>query len=98
VCRTGIPYSGRYAVSIDGEYIVANSRDPETDLARALLARSITGNVKVIDAITGRHRSTVDIEKAAKVTAEEGPCGPRFVKYRGQTVGDRSPSLERARP
>jgi hypothetical protein len=96
--RTGIPYTGRYAVSIDGEKIVANSRDPECDLARELLARGIVGNVKVIDADTGKHRSTVNIEKAAKVTAEEGPSGPRFVKYRHQTVGDRSPIREEHLP
>src|SRR5262245_27460820 len=31
-----------------------------------------------------------NIEKAAKLTSEEGPSGPRFVKYRPQTVVERS--------
>ena len=54
--KTGISYRGRYAVSIDGEKIVTGSRDPETDLARALIARGITGMVKMLDADTGKHR------------------------------------------
>jgi hypothetical protein len=98
VCRTGVRYTGKYAVSFRGELIVTGSRDPECALARGLRARGITGKVKVIDADTGKHRSTVDIQKAAKVTAEEGPCGPRFVKYRGLSIGDRSSSREERLP
>ena len=93
VRQTGVRYTGKYAVSFRGEYIVTGSRGPECDLARALLARGITGKVKVLDAETGKHRSNLDIQKAAKVKAEEGPSGVRFVKYRAQTVGDRTPSL-----
>ena len=33
----------RYSVICRGELIVENSRDPECDAARALLARGITG-------------------------------------------------------
>jgi hypothetical protein len=40
----------------------------------------MTGMVKVIDASTGKHRTTVDIERAAKLRTEEGPHGPRFVR------------------
>jgi hypothetical protein len=91
ILKTGMPYSGRYAVSIDGEKIVANSRDPETDLARALIARGITGMVKMLDADTGKHRSTVNIEKAARVVTKEGPL--RFETY-GEAIPDRSPAGE----
>jgi len=81
--KTGVPHSGRYAVSVDGQKIVANSRDPETDLARALIARGITGMVKLLDADTGKHRSTLNIEKAAKVTVREDRArGPCFTKWR----------------
>lgn len=52
-----------YAVLLDGEAIVSNSRDPQHDLARALLARGIKGVVEVLDGRTGKPRS---IEKAAK--------------------------------
>ena len=83
--KTGVPYTGRYDVTFRGETVVKGSRDPETDLARALLSRGITGMVKVMDANTTKHRCTVDIEKAAKLRTEEGPNGPRFVKFR-QTV------------
>ena len=37
--KDGVPYTGRYAVTFNGETVVSGSRDPETDLARALLAR-----------------------------------------------------------
>jgi hypothetical protein len=72
----------RYDAHFDGEVVVEGSRDPETDLARILLSRGITGKVMVLDANTGKHRSTVDIEKAAKVSAVESLCGPKFVKWR----------------
>ena len=78
--------SGNYSVSFNGKVLVASSRDPEFDACRALLARGIRGKVKVVDGNTGRHRSTVDIELGAKLTCEEGPSGPRFVKYRERRV------------
>src|SRR5688572_23931066 len=66
-----------YAMEFDGERIVESSRDPETDLARALLARGIVGAVKVLDGITGQHRSTVNIANAARVTFVETGTYPR---------------------
>ena len=62
-------------------------RDPECDLARVLKDRGYSGTVALRDGTTGRLRTLIRIAKAARVTAEEGPNGPRFVKYRGQTVG-----------
>jgi len=62
------------------------SRDPECDPARLLEARGYSGVVTVIEGTAGRPRTTVNIEKAAKLKTEEGPNAPRFVKYRG-TVG-----------
>src|SRR5262249_38499885 len=70
--RTGVRYTGTYAVSFRGERIVTASRDPECDLARVLFARGIVGKIKVMDAITGTHRSTINIEKAAKLCVKEG--------------------------
>jgi hypothetical protein len=64
-------HTGRYSVTFDGETVVKGSRDPETDLARALVARGITGMVMVLDADTGEHRTTVNIEKAAKLRTVE---------------------------
>ena len=54
-----------YDVLLNRETIVSNSRDPEHDLARVLLARGIKGVVEVIDGRTGKPRSKVNIEKAA---------------------------------
>ena len=86
--KVGGRYTGRYVVNFDGETVVKGSRDPETDLARALLAKGITGTVMVMDANTGQHRTTVNIGAAAKLRTEEGPYGPRFVRFR-ETVVER---------
>ena len=56
-----------YDVLLGGEIILAESRDPAHDLARALLARGIRGRVEVCDGKTGKHRCTVNIEAAAKL-------------------------------
>jgi hypothetical protein len=55
-----------YDVLLDGEIIVFDSRDPEHDLARALLARRIKGIVAVRDGRTGTLRSKVNIESVSK--------------------------------
>ena len=72
----------RYAVSIDGQKIVEDSRDPECDAARALLARNITGTVKLLDANTGAHRSTVKVEKAAKLRTYDDSRGLGFERWK----------------
>ena len=80
--KVEVPYTGRYVVDFDGETVVKGSRDPETDLARALLAKGITGTVMVMNANTGTHRTTVNIEAAAKLCVKEGPL--RFAAYEGR--------------
>jgi hypothetical protein len=55
-----------YDMPLDGQTIVFNSRDPEHDLARALLARGIKGVVEVRDGRTGKPRSRINVEPAAK--------------------------------
>ena len=65
-------------MAFDGETLVKGSKDPEPDLARVLLSKGIIGKVMVMDANTGKHRTTVNIEAAAKLrTVETGTC-PRF--------------------
>ncbi len=73
-----------YDVMVGGEVVVSGSRDPEHDLARALLARGVTGSVKVIDGETGKHRVTIlSIERAARYAVGEGRrSGPRRVKWK----------------
>jgi hypothetical protein len=79
-------YRNVYSVTFRGERIVTRSRDPEHDLVRALVARGITGSVKILDAVTGRHRSTIpDIEKAARFTVEEGPLRACPYRPRGRS-------------
>ena len=81
----------RYSVILRGECIVSRSRDPETDAARALLTKGITGRFTLLDGKTGRPRTLINIEKAAKlVTTEENRSGLRFRKP--PRVTDNSPS------
>jgi len=85
--KTVIAYTGRYQVEFDGDLIVEDSRDPECDLARALQSRRVSGMVEVIDAITGSHRSTVNIKKAASLRTAETGTWPRF--RRAETYAER---------
>jgi len=74
----GMPYSDNYNVAFSGEIIVERSRDPETDLARALLDRGHSGKVTMLDGATGKPRTIIDIEKAATVRTVETGTYPRF--------------------
>ena len=71
-----------YSVVYNGQLLVEHSRDPECDAARALLARGIVGRLVMCDGETGTPRTIINIEKAARLAAEEGPCAPRFRKWR----------------
>lgn len=66
-----------------GKLLVERSRDPECDAARALVAKGITGKLTMLDGETGKPRTIIDIEKAARLTAEEGPNAPRYRRFRG---------------
>src|SRR5215510_1943251 len=72
----------RYSVIFRGKLLVERSRDPECDAARALVAKGITGKLTMLDGKTGKPRTIIDIEKAALLTAEEGPNAPRFRRFR----------------
>ena len=56
-----------------GGLVVECSRDPECDTARALAAKGMTGKLTMLDGKTGRPRTIIDIEKAARLSAREGP-------------------------
>src|ERR1044071_1579393 len=71
-----------YNVSVDGDLVITDSPDPETDLARALLSRGMTGHVTLSDGITGKPRTIINIEDAAKLsTSEPSARRARFVPY-----------------
>lgn len=71
----------RYSVIFRGECIVSRSRDPETDAARSLLAKGITGRITLLDGKKGKPRTVIDIELAAKLcTVERSRDGLRFDK------------------
>jgi hypothetical protein len=71
---------GVYNVLFDGKLLVENSRAPELDACRALLAMGHTGKLTMCDGKTGKPRSIMDIERAAKLTVREDPS-PRFTKH-----------------
>lgn len=76
-----------YNVDFAGDEIVTRSADPECDMARALLDRGVAGVVQIIDGQTGKPRSRVNVEKAAKLRTREGPL--RF-----ESLLDRVPAAE----
>jgi hypothetical protein len=85
--RPGRAHVYIYSMEFEGEIVVERSVDAACDLARALLARGLTGLVEVIDKATGRHRYSVNIEKAAKLTVvEDRRDGPCFRKWRETPV------------
>jgi hypothetical protein len=83
----------RYSATLGGRTIIKDSVDPETDLARALLDLGITGLADVYDGKTGKPRTTIDIERAAKLVTTEGRATVHFEKAR-QTIDSACPSPE----
>jgi hypothetical protein len=80
---------GRYTVKLDGEIIVANSRDPEFDACRVLLGRGLRGRLTFVDQVSGKPHLSVDTERGAGLVTKEGPL--HFAKWR---LSDRSPTAE----
>jgi len=72
-----------YDVVFNGETIVSDSRVPEFDACRVLLARSLTGTLVLADAVTGKNRLSLDIERGAKLTVREDQNrAPRPAKWK----------------
>jgi hypothetical protein len=95
----------RWDVEFEGEVLVRGSRDPECDLARALLAKGISGTVTVVDRRSRKPRTIVNIERDSKRTVHEdrrkGPCFVRWkplTKTARQRVEGRAPTAKRAAP
>jgi hypothetical protein len=70
-----------------------------------LLTKGIRGTVTVLDGSTGKPRTIVNIEVAAKLTVREDRCkGPCFVKWKPlsekarQTVDGHAPAVENVAP
>jgi hypothetical protein len=59
-----------YSVICEGKLLVERSRDPECDAARALVVQGIIGRLSLCDGKTGKPRTIIDIERAAKLTVE----------------------------
>ena len=60
-----------YDVTYAGEQVVTGSADPEHDLARALLAKGVTGLVEIVDGESGKPRTFVNVAPAAKCSTFE---------------------------
>ena len=82
--RTSIAKTGpRYqATDETGRVLVANSRAPEFDAARVLLAEGVRGRLEVWRATATFASMILDIEHAAKFTVRETDrLGPVFVAW-----------------
>lgn len=66
--KAGYLYDVQYA----GELIVAGSRDPEHDLARALLVRGVTGLIELVHGESGKPRTFVNVVPAARYCIFDG--------------------------
>lgn len=69
---------GRYHASFRGERLVEHSKDPECELARAMLELGLHGTVLLCDGSTGVRRSSFDIERLAQYRCTETEGVPRF--------------------
>ena len=61
-----------YDATFNGEQVVTDSTDPEHDLARALLAKGVTGVIEIVEAESGKARTFVNVVPAAKWSIFEG--------------------------
>src|SRR5262249_39625176 len=72
-----------YDVVFNGETFFSDTRLPEFDACRVLLARSLTGTLVLADAVTGKNRLSLDIERGAKLTVREDQNrAPRLAKWK----------------
>ena len=80
---TGLGGRGRrYHVTHNGVTLIESTKNPEFDSARALLARAIVGQVEVWRHGASFRAMRFDVEKAAKLTIEDGDrSGPRFTRW-----------------
>jgi hypothetical protein len=79
-----------YDVHFQFDVVVEGSSDPEFDVARALLAKGITGSITILDGITGKPRTIIrDISKAAGYCTREGP-----LRFENLSLLDRAPTGE----
>ena len=83
-----------YSVIFGGKLLIENSRCPECDVARALVAKGIAGKLTLSDGKTGKPRTVINIEKAAKLTVKEGPNGPRLLRQQTCANSPYSPETE----
>jgi hypothetical protein len=66
------------------EILVKNSRQPFLDAARVLMEKGADPNALLVMKHSGSDSVALraPLAKAAKLTVEEGPHGPRFVAFR----------------
>jgi hypothetical protein len=84
----------RYSVIFDGKLLVERSSDPESDAARAMLTKGITGILTMLDGKTGKPRTIIDIERAARLCVKEGPL--RFTAKESRPEAPQTAESDRA--
>jgi hypothetical protein len=74
---------GRIHVIFNGKRLLTNSRDPEFEACRALRDQGVTGKLVARWEGSAHDAMTLDIERGAGLTTEEGPqVGPHIRKWR----------------
>lgn len=78
------PRGQRYAVLLDGNLLIADTRDPMTDASRFLSSKGYTGGLEIWDEVRPYPLMIVfDLQAAARlVVSETERHGPRFRPYR----------------
>jgi hypothetical protein len=79
-----VGHRGRFRARLDGRVVVASSRTPFCDAARALLAEGIDPATRIVMRHAGSATDalTATVAVAAKLTVEDGDDSPRFRKWR----------------
>ena len=70
-----------YRVEHDGEELISSTAVPFFDGARALAAKGIAGDFEMWDRVLSYPRMKGMIERAAKLTVNEGEDRPRLAKW-----------------
>src|SRR5262249_51746418 len=81
-----------YDVVFNGETIVSDSRVPEFDACRVLLARSLTGTLVLADAVTGKNRLSLDIEHEPSSRSERTRIAHRALRSGSHSTARASPA------
>ena len=77
----------KFSTTLDDQPVVTRSTTPLYESCRVLAAFGLAGRVEFVKP-DGMVAMTMDIERGATLTVEEGPSGPKVRKYRHADRGE----------